>query len=432
MKQQANYLSWLRNLLIFGTLLVLCITPWLPTKKLVLYPRSDMLIDLFADRNSGGNSFAYWLTGKKAFACDLAESSAPVRYCGVSIKYHSLANDQPGDPYTHLRNIDLSDYYQINVDIEYQGPNDELRFFMRGSDSTSGKNLSNAKFMFTYFKDQELGQAASAQLNQFSIPAWWLDKFYQSREDFRLDFSNIKEISFDIPSNASDALYKITLNKIEAEGQWVSKQTLYGSIIAVWSCYFMAVLARYIYQQKRRLTQSIRTLEHDVDELKVTATIDQLTGVFNRRGLLDKLEEKPLTEDNHYLFVFDIDHFKLINDSYGHNNGDEVLRFFARQLSSAIRGQDLFARWGGEEFILLSQHQHEVDAFSFAERLRELIYQQDFLLSSKGKQQHIKLSMSVGLTKIDKEEAFNTAFNRADHALYQAKDSGRNRSKLAG
>ncbi|MDO6685781.1 MULTISPECIES: GGDEF domain-containing protein [unclassified Agarivorans] len=431
MNKHSNYWSWIRNTLIIGSLAVLVAAQWLPSKKLQLYPRADMMMDLFSDKNSGGNSYAYWLTNNQELVCDVEDSAIPAKYCGVSIKYHSQAAGESGDKYLGLRNINLSDYDKVNVDVVFEGPSTELRFFMRGTEATNGNDLSSAKFMFTYFEQKELHQAASAQLSQFSIPAWWLNRFYQSREDFQLDFSSIKEISFDIPSTAADGLYKIELFKVEAEGKWISNESLYASIIFIWLAYFSAEFCRYILHQKKRLTQSIHTLEQDVDELKHSASNDQLTGVLNRRGLLDSVEEHPLTGENHYLFVFDIDNFKQINDRYGHNNGDEVLRFFARQLSAAIRSQDIFARWGGEEFVLLSQHPHEVDAFNFAERLRELIYRQDFLLSNQGKQQHIKLSMSIGLTRVNKDEAFNHAFNRADGALYQAKDSGRNRSQLA-
>jgi diguanylate cyclase (GGDEF)-like protein len=285
--------------------------------------------------------------------------------------------------------------------------------------------------MFTYFAKEELGeQPAAAGLNQFTIPLWWLDNNYRSRDDFVEDFSLIKEIGVDIPSGSPDGEYIITLNKIEVEGKWISNESLYAIIIAVWLVYFTAELFRYFLHQRQLFTQSINTLEQNVDQLKHSASNDHLTGVLNRRGLIEAFNERPELNDNYYLFVFDIDHFKQINDHYGHSNGDAVLRFFARQLSATTRSQDLFGRWGGEEFVLLSQQRHDADAYSFAERLRKLINQQDFLLSYQGRQYNIKLSMSIGLTLIAKGEDFTTALNRADLALYQAKNAGRNRSQL--
>ncbi|WP_163134255.1 GGDEF domain-containing protein [Agarivorans sp. Alg241-V36] len=432
MKQNSLPWAWLRNFLLVLTVLVLVAAQWIPAKRLQIFPNENMLVDLYSDKGQGGNSSAYWLTSNQKFVCHIESSHLPAKYCGISIKFHKPSEASTSDKYSSLENLDLSGYKQLVVDAEFEGPSSELRFFMRSTEAISGHDLSDAKFMFTYFEQQELAeQQARAQFNQFSIPAWWLNSYYQSRDDFTLDFSKIKEIAFDIPSTSPDGEYTITLNKVEAEGKWVSNETLYATIIAVWLSYFAAELLRYVLHQKRSLTQSIHTLEQDVDELKHSASNDQLTGVLNRRGLLEALEKKPIASNNYYLFVFDIDHFKHINDSYGHNNGDAVLRFFSRQLSSVIRSQDLFARWGGEEFILLSEQQHEVDAYNFAERLRKLIHQQDFLLSFEGNQQHIKLSMSIGLTLVDKDEAFNTAFNRADSALYQAKGSGRNRTQLA-
>jgi len=425
MKQYPR-LSWLRNVLIVATTIGLFIVFWAPVKRLQLYPQEHMLVDIFADHDQGGNSYAYWESDQQ-FICDLQGSHLPAKYCGLSIKLFDPNQALKTDLYSMLRNIDISDYQRILLDANLEGASREIRFFMRSTPSTNGRDLSSAKYMFTYFKKQELGKSpAAAGLNQFTIPLWWLDSYYQSRDDFVQDFSIIKEIGIDIPSGSSDGEYIITLNKIEVEGKWISNESVYAIIIAMWFAYFSAKFISYLLRQRMLFTQSISTLEQNVDQLKHTADKDHLTGVLNRRGLLNALDESPVISDNSYLFIFDIDHFKQINDQYGHNNGDAVLCFFARQLSSAIRSQDLFGRWGGEEFVLLSQQHHEADAYSFAERLRKLVNQQDFLLSYQGRQINIQLSMSIGLTSIAKGEDFDAALNRADLALYQAKKAGRN------
>ncbi len=422
-------LSWLRNVLILATIAGLFTVFWAPVKRLQLYPQDNMLVDVFADHGQGGNSYVYWESDKQ-FICDLQSSHLPAKYCGISIKLFDPNQAPKTDTYKKLRNIDISDYQRVILDANLEGPSSELRFFMRSTPNTNGRDLSHAKYMFTYFKKQELGkQPAAAGLNQFTIPLWWLDNYYKSRDDFVQDFSIIKEFGVDIPSDSPDGEYAITLNKIEVEGKWISNESVYAIIIAMWLVYFATKLISYLLRQRRLFTQSITTLEKNVDQLKHTASNDHLTGVLNRRGLLSALDESPVMNDNSYLFIFDIDHFKHINDQYGHSNGDAVLCFFARQLSSAIRSQDLFGRWGGEEFVLLSQQRHQADAFSFAERLRKLINQQDFLLSYQGRQINIRLSMCIGLTSIAKGEDFSAALNRADLALYQAKKAGRNRTE---
>ncbi|WP_427983290.1 GGDEF domain-containing protein [Agarivorans sp.] len=422
--------SWLRNVLLIATVLGLFTVFWAPVKRLQLYPQDHMLVDAFSDHGQGGNSNVYWETDQQ-FICDLQSSHLLDKYCGLSIKFFDPNQAPAADKYTKLRNINISEYEQVILYANLEGPDSELRFFIRSTPSTNGRDLSHAKYMFTYFEKKELGEhPAAAGLNQFTIPLWWLDNNYRSRDDFVEDFSLIKEIGVDIPSGSPDGEYIITLNKIEVEGKWISNESLYAIIIAVWLVYFTAELFRYFLHQRQLFTQSINTLEQSVDQLKHSASNDHLTGVLNRRGLIEAFNERPELNDNYYLFVFDIDHFKQINDHYGHSNGDAVLRFFARQLSATTRNQDLFGRWGGEEFVLLSQQRHDADAYSFAERLRKLINQQDFLLSYQGRQYNIKLSMSIGLTSIAKGEDFTTALNRADLALYQAKNAGRNRSQL--
>jgi diguanylate cyclase (GGDEF)-like protein/PAS domain S-box-containing protein len=168
-----------------------------------------------------------------------------------------------------------------------------------------------------------------------------------------------------------------------------------------------------------------KTLEQ---ELRRLATTDPLTGLFNRRQFT-LLGQRALDEHRHSakplaVLALDIDHFKIINDTYGHAAGDEALKMVARILHDALRGADVIGRLGGEEFGVVLADTMAPAAFSTADRLRRALEQS--VVESDG--QSIKLTTSVGLTMLRSEDRhLESLMKRADAALYDAKKSGRNR-----
>lgn len=162
-------------------------------------------------------------------------------------------------------------------------------------------------------------------------------------------------------------------------------------------------------------------------ELRNHAEQDSLTNMFNRRFFLKLLEkskslavrtQKPLS-----LLVIDIDHFKLINDKFGHLAGDEVLISFANSAQKNLRAEDVMGRIGGEEFAIFLPNTNGESAVFFAERLRKAIEAQP-APSSKG---DIPYTVSIGVTVITKDTPIEKALDEADLTMYQAKKNGRNR-----
>ena len=162
-------------------------------------------------------------------------------------------------------------------------------------------------------------------------------------------------------------------------------------------------------------------------ELRSHAEQDSLTNMFNRRFFLKLLEkskslavrtQKPLS-----LLVLDIDHFKLINDKFGHLAGDEVLISFAKNAQKNLRAEDVMGRIGGEEFAIFLPNTNGESAVFFAERLRRMIEAQP-APTSKG---DISYTISIGVTVIDKDTPIEQALDEADLTMYQAKRNGRNR-----
>ena len=180
--------------------------------------------------------------------------------------------------------------------------------------------------------------------------------------------------------------------------------------------------------QVRRKRFNVR-LRDSVQQTIEMAVTDGLTGLNNRRyldshlpGMIDKARgrDKPLA-----LIICDIDHFKNVNDSHGHDVGDEVIREFARRIKKNIRGIDLACRFGGEEFIVVMPDTDSALARVVAERIRTEIALHPFVVASGAKQ--LPITVSVGVATLEGEvDSAEKLIKRADVALYNAKRGGRN------
>jgi diguanylate cyclase (GGDEF)-like protein len=172
------------------------------------------------------------------------------------------------------------------------------------------------------------------------------------------------------------------------------------------------------------------TNEFTTSALRRLAEMDSLTSVFNRRAfltLLDKaLSQARRTESELHVLVIDLDHFKRINDTWGHKCGDDVLRHFVGLAASCLRMEDVMGRLGGEEFAIVLPSANAAGAAAVAERLRALVASQP-AMTEHGP---ITLTVSVGVTQCAVDESSETALQRADQAMYRAKELGRNQVHL--
>src|SRR5947208_5610672 len=178
--------------------------------------------------------------------------------------------------------------------------------------------------------------------------------------------------------------------------------------------------------RKKRYTERLRDNVQMSIEMAIT---DALTGLYNRRYMeshIGTLVEqaaargKPLT-----VLVLDIDYFKSINDTHGHDAGDDVLREFAIRIRKSIRGIDLACRYGGEEFVVVMPETDIGVATVVAERLRRRIASEPFPIQQSAR--HIDVTISIGIAELSVKDTSATILKRADQALYRAKRNGRNR-----
>lgn len=181
-------------------------------------------------------------------------------------------------------------------------------------------------------------------------------------------------------------------------------------------------------------TLAVQRAEH-VEMQAATAGIDMLTQLPNRRLFLQFVEkELALAQRNRWsaaLLVIDIDHFKSINDTYGHDAGDRALALIAKLLHDNVRTSDIVGRWGGEEFVVFLPNMDKSRAAGLAEKLRALVADKTVTLMSelrKGEQGRPNLTISIGLACFpDDANGFAQLFGLADAAMYRAKNTGRDR-----
>lgn len=198
----------------------------------------------------------------------------------------------------------------------------------------------------------------------------------------------------------------------------VSENNMYSSlyddlikdVIAITALFVLLMMLLYSRLTKQEILENI-------------STKDSLTDLYNRRKFYESIEAKLKKANRGALIILDIDYFKKINDQYGHNVGDDVLKLLARKLLSNIRENDIVARWGGEEFLIFLSGSDIINATKIAERIRLAVSETDFTIKDQ-------VTISLGVAMIQNYDQINDAIKAADDALYKAKSTGRNKVEV--
>lgn len=380
------------------------------------------------DRDQGGGSRAELTVTDEGVlvTCDLT-LDYQYAFCELGIYF------QPDG----LSGVDLTGYQTMALAVEYEHPGvDRMRVMIRNFNPTY-----SVRGDFTTLKVNEIDFRPSnyevliVPLEHFQVASWWRQTMSLPIEYIAPEFGSTVQVDLSTGGDVVPGRYSILLKYLEFRGKWIDAKALYRGLLIGWLLFILFALIWEVQQYRQRLRQSqqreseLKALNHllelQSEKLEKLASHDALTGVRNRAGIRDLFLEhirdaryraKPLAA----IFI-DIDHFKLVNDTYGHQLADQMLIQFAQLMANNIREKDLFARWGGEEFLLLCPDTSLQDAYKLAEKLRELIVECQWPRGAN-------MSASFGVTDFagDKGEEVAAFIGRADRALYEAKAAGRN------
>jgi len=409
---------------------------YLPDKVDLLFPSAKSNMWLFSDgTDNEGGSHANWLDREEnAFECNVTHAIA-WPYCGTEIQ---LTPDFQG--------VDISEYKAMKVYINYAGPSTQVGVTLRSFEPASfvEGNVDSLKSSIVSIDTFELVGADTPIIikpAEWQVLPWWLDRYTIARESRYTDFSHVVVVGLNLDDKPVDGKHRMQLKKVEVVKNLISEKTWYVVLISVWLlCVFLLVswsLIKLLRQSKQHSSKA-EALSIYADELsllseyhKNEAMRDELTGLYNRKGLAEYLKTKLEKDEafNLSLILFDLDFFKKVNDSYGHDAGDQVLVSIAATINVNIRQSDCFCRWGGEEFAILCPAMPIEKTSEFANSLCNLIASTQIKTSST--MINITASFGVSAGHVDQNNLIDALFERADSALYKAKGNGRNRVELS-
>ena len=338
-----------------------------------------------------------------------------------------------GDGKTRGKN--LSHYDSIFVWVKPRGEG-TVRLYMRGYDSAFYRqdDETSLKFNEVEFFPLEETYPAVFVPQEFRVASWWVAQNEINVHKARVDLSNIPLIEIQTGTNAPLGYGTLEIRGLCFKGKKIAKVDLVTILVVIWFVtFFIILIIRFFDYSRERvankrkqeeLEKNLAALQIEKSEYEKSSKEDPLTGCLNRAGFSSILlrEQENLSKNGCPVsfVMLDIDHFKDVNDTYGHSVGDEVLVNLTRLIRDKIRNTDALVRWGGEEFVILCSDTPIQNAQFLAEKLRVAIEGATLI-----KQQQV--TCSFGIAEMIPGEDPKKLFERADKALYSAKEGGRNR-----
>ncbi len=406
------------------------------TRKLVVTP-DKFNIYATKDAVAGGLSEAELSFEEQSLMldCDIKKSDYAWPYCGISV-YTDVLEATKG--------IDLSSYHTIRLKINYEkggdvdNPKKELRLYLRNYNPEYSKpdDEYTIKYNGMQFSPAKFKGTIEIPIKNLQVMTWWLADNQVAIEHSAPEFTNITRI--DIATGAATAMgkHRIVIDQIEFEGEYIAQETLLFILLGSWvtlglvfTLYEMRkskaayLKAELRHRHLEKVNRSLRAQNYEFAEL---AHRDALTGALNRHAVQKWLEEQTrLVRWEHSslsIQYLDLDHFKMINDKFGHQMGDDILREFVMVVASSIDADDRLVRWGGEEFVVFCPENNIEQAIKKAETIRRNVANHLWVHGDP-------LTCCIGVAQLQNERV-SEAMARADEALYIAKRNGRNRVEV--
>ena len=268
-------------------------------------------------------------------------------------------------------------------------------------DTLKDKSEDIKKFITLLVKEYEksiiISNNSSEKLVDIKSELDGMDFSKHSNREIELLYSKLTKIVFDLETNTESSKFEIMKGRDECND----------------------------------LQSDIKKLQSDLEKLKKEKDIDFLTGVLNRRGytnIILQTEKKYSMFNSKYAIVFfDIDDFKDINDSHGHDCGDVVLKTFATILNKMMREADVICRYGGEEFVALISYKNKDEVINYVKRVKDIIVKHKFVYTNEIK---LKVRFSAGIAFRDNYNSYEDTIKYADILLYKAKHEGKDKTIL--
>jgi len=252
--------------------------------------------------------------------------------------------------------------------------------------------------------------------------------YFESR--LRIGMAHVAAgVSLSLYQCANRILQQLLIDHIPRQSR--KQSVLAAFILKITTLDMSLAIEAYHNAQVLGLFESLRAVESRAQALKEKYSHDSLTRVLSRESIIHMVEEAITTHgesrESSCVIMADLDHFKDVNDNFGHLVGDGVLSDVAERMNSALRQKDIIGRYGGEEFVVLLQDATLDDANEVAERIRGKI--SDFPVKTHGVT--VPVTISQGIAQLKTGETVHDLIDRADKAMYQAKQNGRNRVEIA-
>jgi hypothetical protein len=310
------------------------------------------------DNINGGHSIGkLFIEEQKARLECVTKSSRTFAFCSIIIP--TLSNEGAG--------LDLNRFNTMSLTINFDSKvRDTILVYLINKEAQpNGKSLIRSNM-------HTINPAAQSKdfqltLDSFFVPSWWIFSQPLTNASSDTRFDNVIEIQIATGDNTQPRKVEIEVSNISFQGKWISAQNLYLALLVIWISIisvhggFSLIQFRKQYQmaikERIELARLNNFLSIERDKFESMAQHDSLTGCLNRAGIRDILREQL-----HYystagtevsLILLDIDYFKKVNDTYGHDIGDAVLVSLTKRIATHIREDDYLARWGGEEFAII-------------------------------------------------------------------------------